>query len=55
MDRKDFLKTSAIMGGAALLPSNSLLEANLSDNGIDKLVDVEGNFSLQALPYNHFW
>jgi superoxide dismutase, Fe-Mn family len=52
MDRKDFLRKSAIIGGAALLPTNSAFSANLSDNGIDKLVDSDGNFIQSALPYN---
>jgi superoxide dismutase, Fe-Mn family len=51
MDRKQFLKTGAILGGATLLPSNSLLAANLSDNGMDKLVDESGNFIQATLPY----
>jgi superoxide dismutase, Fe-Mn family len=55
MDRKEFLKTTAIIGSASLLPSNSLLAANLSSNGIDKLVDAEGNFIQASLPYaNNF-
>lgn len=52
MDRKQFLKTTAILGGATLLPSNSLLAANLEGNGIDKLVDESGNFIQSTLPYN---
>jgi len=51
MDRKQFLKNSLIIGGASLLPTNSLLAQNLSENGIDKLVDANGNFIQQALPY----
>lgn len=51
MDRKQFLKTTAILGSATLLPSNSLLAANLNDNGIDKIVDENGNFVQSPLPY----
>lgn len=51
MDRKDFIKNSLIIGGAAILPTNSLLAQNMSENGIDKLVDANGNFIQQALPY----
>jgi Fe-Mn family superoxide dismutase len=51
MDRKEFLKTSAILGSAVLLPSNSLLAANLNDNGIDKIVDENGNFVQAPLPF----
>ncbi|MCE7922476.1 MAG: superoxide dismutase [Haliscomenobacteraceae bacterium CHB4] len=51
MNRKDFFKTSAILGGATLLPNNSVFSQNLAENGIDKLVDADGNFALQPLPY----
>jgi Fe-Mn family superoxide dismutase len=51
MDRKDFLRNTLIIGGASLLPTNSLLAANLNDNGIEKLVDADGNFIQQTLPY----
>jgi superoxide dismutase, Fe-Mn family len=51
MNRKDFLKTSAILGGATLLPNNSAFTQNITENGIDKLVDADGNFALQPLPY----
>lgn len=55
MNRKDFFKTSAILGTTALLPSNTVFAQNLDENGIDKLVDADGNFALQPLPYteNH--
>ncbi|HSH67383.1 MAG TPA: superoxide dismutase, partial [Bacteroidia bacterium] len=52
MDRKNFLKTTAILGATSLLPTNSLLAANLEDNGIDKLVDENGNFVQSPLPFN---
>jgi superoxide dismutase, Fe-Mn family len=51
MNRKDFLKAGGIIGAATLLPSNSLLAANISMNGIDQLTDADGNFVLQTLPY----
>ncbi len=51
MDRKKFLQNSLIIGGASVLPVNSLLAVNASENGIDKLVDKDGNFSQLALPY----
>ena len=53
MDRKNFITTAAILGGATLLPGNSPLTANLSENGIDKLVDNDGNFVQSALPYSN--
>ncbi|MCU0346872.1 MAG: superoxide dismutase [Saprospiraceae bacterium] len=52
MNRKDFLKTSTILGAATLLPNNSVFAQNLAENGMDKLVDADGNFALQALPYS---
>jgi len=39
MNRKKFLQNNLIIGGATVLPVNSLLAANTSENGIDKLVD----------------
>jgi superoxide dismutase, Fe-Mn family len=52
MNRKEFLKNSLIIGGATILPSNSLLAESINENGMDKLVDDNGNFILQALPYS---
>lgn len=52
MNRKEFLRNSAIIGGAAILPGNSVFSQNVTENGIDKLVDNEGNFIQQSLPYN---
>ena len=52
MNRKEFLKNSAIIGGATILPVNSVFSQNVTGNGIDKLVDNEGNFIQQSLPYN---
>jgi Fe-Mn family superoxide dismutase len=52
MNRKAFFKTSAILGAASLLPTQSVFAANLADNGIDNLVDANGNFALQPLPYS---
>jgi superoxide dismutase, Fe-Mn family len=51
MNRKDFLKTSTILGTASLLPTSSVFANNIAENGIDKLVDSDGNFALQPLPY----
>jgi superoxide dismutase, Fe-Mn family len=51
MDRKEFLKNSLIIGGASILPSNSLFAASVSEGGMDKLVDQDGNFIQPALPY----
>lgn len=52
MNRKQFLQNSLIIGGAAILPSDSLLASSINENRIDKLVDENGNFIQQSLPYN---
>ncbi len=51
MNRKDFIKTSTILGAATLLPNSSVFAQNINENGIDRLVDADGNFALQPLPY----
>ncbi len=51
MDRKSFLQNASILTGAAILPANSVFSQNVQNNGIDKLTDANGNFSLQPLPY----
>ena len=52
MNRKEFLQNGLILGGASILPNNSVLAANTALNGLDKLTDAQGNFALQPLPYN---
>jgi Fe-Mn family superoxide dismutase len=52
MNRKDFIQNSLILGGATLLPSNSALAATISEGGLDKLTDDNGNFIQAALPYS---
>lgn len=51
MNRKEFIKTSTLLGASTLLPSDSVFSHNLAENGIDRLVDAQGNFTLQPLPY----
>nr|MBC7612009.1 superoxide dismutase [Pseudopedobacter sp.] len=51
MDRKVFLKNSLIIGGSTILPSNALFAASVTEGNIDKLVDTNGNFIQQTLPY----
>jgi superoxide dismutase, Fe-Mn family len=51
MDRKQFLQNSMILGGTTILPANSLLSASIGENGMDKLVDKDGNFVQMALPF----
>src|SRR5258705_5267300 len=52
MNRKDFLQSSAVLAGATILPTQSVLSQSLAESGMDKLTDVDGNFALQPLPYN---
>lgn len=52
MNRKDFLKTTAIMGGVSILPANNAFSASLQQTGLDRLTDKDGNFALQPLPYS---
>ena len=52
MDRKEFLRTSAILAGASILPSNSVFAENINNNGIDQFTDENGKFIHQPLPYN---
>lgn len=52
MDRKNFLKNSAILGSATILPVNNVFSRGVNENGIDKLVDNNGNFIHKSLPYN---
>ena len=51
MNRKQFLQNSLIIGGASILPANSLLAASVTEGGIEKLIDKDGNFMQQTLPY----
>lgn len=53
MKRTDFIKSSIIIGGAAILPTNSPFAASVEENGMDKLVDENGNFIHLPLPYTH--
>lgn len=52
MDRKTFLRNSAILGGTSILPVNNVFSQNIIENGIEKLTDANGNFVQQVLPYN---
>lgn len=52
MNRKDFLKSGTLVGAATLLSSSNAFSQQLIDNPIDKLVDVNGNYIQQALPYS---
>ncbi|MGB3172207.1 MAG: superoxide dismutase [Saprospiraceae bacterium] len=52
MNRKEFLRSSAILGGGTILPTESVFTESLKKSGMDRLTDVNGNFALQPLPYN---
>ncbi|HEX5171785.1 MAG TPA: superoxide dismutase [Cyclobacteriaceae bacterium] len=52
MNRKEFVRATAIIGGASILPPNSVFSQSLQQSGMDKLTDANGNFALQPLPYN---
>src|SRR5476651_689721 len=52
MNRKDFLRSGSLLGAASLLTANNAFTQNLVENNIDKLVDANGNYILQPLPYN---
>ena len=51
MDRKKFLRSSALLSATTLLPFDSVLAQSLEATGMDKLIDKDGNFALQPLPY----
>jgi Fe-Mn family superoxide dismutase len=53
MNREDFIKNSLIIGGATILASNSVLAQSISQNGLDKLTDANGNFIHLPLPYTN--
>lgn len=52
MNRKHFLKNSALLGAVSLLPANNVFSQSLEDTGMDTLIDKDGNFALQPLPYS---
>ena len=52
MNRKNFLKAGTLAGAATILGTNTAFAKNLTDNDIDKLVDANGNYIMQPLPYN---
>lgn len=52
MKRNEFLKNSAILTSASLLPSNNVFSQSLQQTGMDKITDKDGNFVLLPLPYS---
>jgi superoxide dismutase, Fe-Mn family len=51
MNRKTFLQTGALAGAAGLLSPANAFAQHLTHNDIDKLVDANGNYIQQPLPY----
>jgi Fe-Mn family superoxide dismutase len=51
MNRKIFLQNSLLLGGASLLPIDSVMAQSVQESGMDKLTDDQGNFIQQSLPY----
>jgi len=52
MNRKIFLQNSLMLGGASLLPIDSVFSQSVKESHMDKLTDEQGNFIQQPLPYN---
>jgi len=52
MNRANFLKSGTLLGAAGWLSTTDAFTQNLTNNDIDKLVDANGNYIQQALPYN---
>ena len=52
MNRADFLKSGTLLGAGTLLATTNAFAHNLTNNDIDKLVDANGNYIQQALPYS---
>ncbi len=52
MERKDFLKSSLIIGTGSIIGSPKAFSQNLVVNDIDKLADANGTFIQQPLPYS---
>ena len=51
MNRNEFLRNSLLLGGALAIPAQRAFAGNLVVNGIDRLVDEQGNFVHQPLPF----
>ena len=51
MNRKDFLQMGLLTSSATIIGADNAFAQNLTNNNIDKLVDANGNFVQQALPY----
>ncbi|MFP5041861.1 superoxide dismutase [Parasediminibacterium sp. JCM 36343] len=55
MNRASFLKSGTLLGAASMLTTTNAFSQNLVNNDIDKLVDANGNYIQQALPYSEYF
>ena len=56
MDRKSFIKGSVLTSGSILLAgATGVYAQHITDNGIDKLTDANGNYIHQPLPYSELF
>lgn len=52
MNRKKFLSATGVLAATSILPTSSVLAQHYDENGLDKLIDANGNFYHLPLPYN---
>ena len=58
MDRKEFLRNTAILGGATILPMNNVFSQNVTENGIGKnktTMEEERNNCLDKVPIHLYY
>ena len=53
MERRKFIQNAAIVGGASILPTSSAWAQNLTEGGMDKLMNEQGEFIQAPLPYSN--
>lgn len=53
MNRNEFIKKSLLVGGASIISTNTIISQTNTTNKIDKLVDKNGLFVQEPLPYNN--
>lgn len=51
MNRKLFLKSSLLIGGTTMISHKEVFANNLVQNEMDRLIDKNGNYFQQPLPY----
>jgi superoxide dismutase, Fe-Mn family len=52
MKRNDFIKAGALTGVTTLLAGANAFAKIITENDMNKLVDANGNYIQQSLPYN---